>query len=69
MRKQNRIVKAINASAGRFFGLTTKQGEILNAQFVRQTPNYVIVRDRNAGEQRKFAKTSLAGFSLGATRI
>jgi len=69
MKKTNRIVKAINASRGRFFGLTTRQGETLNAQFVRETPQYVVVRDRNAQQTRKFAKTSLKKLSMGATQI
>lgn len=69
MSKTNRIVKAISASKGRFFGLTTRQGETINAQFVRQTPKYVVVRDRNAKELRKFAKTSLQTLSMGKTKI
>lgn len=69
MNKTNRIVKAISESKGRFFGLTTRQGETLNAQFVRETPNYVVVRDRNASQVRKFAKTSLKTLSMGATSI
>jgi hypothetical protein len=69
MSKTNRIVKAMNASKGRFFGLTTCQGETLNAQFVRETPRYVVVRDRNAQETRMFAKSSLKKFSMGSTKI
>lgn len=69
MRKTKQIVNAITASRGRFFGLTTRQGETLNAQFVRETPRYVVVRDRNAQENRKFAKTSLQKLSMGATQI
>lgn len=69
MKKTNQIVKAISASRGRFFGLTTRQGETINAQFVRETPRYVVVRDRNAQETRKFAKTSLRKLSMGATQI
>lgn len=69
MRKTNRIVKAISASRGRFFGLTTRQGETLNAQFIRETPQYVVVRDRNAQKIRKFAKSSLHKLSMGATKI
>ena len=69
MKKTNRIVKAISASRGRFFGLTTRQGETLNAQFVRETPQYVVVRDRNAQQTRKFAKASLKKLSMGATQI
>jgi hypothetical protein len=68
-RKTKNIVKAISASRGRFFGLTTRQGETVNAQFVRETPSYVIVRDRNAKVTRKFAKTSLQKLSMGDTQI
>ena len=69
MKKTNRIVKAISASRGRFFGLTTRQGETQNAQFVRETPQYVVVRDRNSRQVRKFAKSSLQKLSMGATQI
>jgi hypothetical protein len=69
MRKVNNIVKAMTSSRGRFFGLTTKQGETLNAQFVTETPKYVVVRDRNAQETRKLAKTSLKSLSMGSTKI
>ena len=68
-KKTKNIVNAISASRGRFFGLTTRQGETLNAQFVRETPSYVIVRDRNAKTTRKFAKTSLQKLSMGQTQI
>jgi len=67
--KTNSIVEAIGQSRGRFFGMTTRQGETINAQFVSQTPRYVIVRDRNASEIRKFAKTSLETVSMGKVRI
>lgn len=69
MRKQKQLVNAIANSRGRFFGLRTRQGENLNAQFVRETPCYVIVRDRNKAETRKFAKTSLSRVSMGATQV
>jgi hypothetical protein len=69
MRKVNNIVKAMTSSRGRFFGLTTKQGETLNAQFVTETPKYVVVRDRNAQETRKLAKTSLKSLSMGSVKI
>ena len=68
-RKTKRIAKAISASGGRFFGLTTRQGETLNAQFVREPPKYVIVRDRNAQLVRKFSKDSLQKLSMGSTQI
>ena len=69
MSKTNHIVKAMSVSRGRFFGLTTKQGETLNAQFVNETPQYVVVRDRNAQETRKLAKTSLKSISMGSVKI
>ena len=59
----------MSVSRGRFFGMTTKQGETLNAQFVNETPRYVVVRDRNAKEIRKFAKTSLKSLSMGSLKI
>lgn len=56
-------------SQGRFFGLYTKQGEVLNAQFQRETNNYVNVYDRNEKRYRKFAKTSLKGVKIQACII
>jgi len=69
MRKVNRIVKAMKSSKGRFFGLQIKNGDQFNAQFVKETPKYVVIHDRNAKERRKFAKTSLSGINLGEVRI
>lgn len=62
--KQNKIMKAIRNSKGRFFGLYTKAGESLNAQFVAESPQYVTVYDRNAKNKRKFAKTSINALKL-----
>jgi len=67
--QQNKIVKAIRNSKGRFFGLYTKAGEALNAQFVAESPQYVTVFDRNARTKRKFAKTSLNGLRLQGSKI
>jgi hypothetical protein len=67
--KQNKIMKAIRNSKGRFFGLYTKSGEALNAQFVAESPQYVTVFDRNAKTKRKFAKTSLNGLRLQGSKI
>ena len=67
--KQNKIMKAIRGSKGRFFGLYTKSGEALNAQFVSESPSYVTVYDRNAKDQRKLAKTSLRGLKLREIKI
>ena len=69
MSKTNRIVKNMKSSGGRFFGLRTKNGLSYNAQFVSESSKYVTIRDRNAGKQRKFAKTSLAGLKLGELSI
>jgi hypothetical protein len=67
--KINKIMKAIRTSKGRFFGLYTKAGEALNAQFVSESPSYVTVYDRNAKNKRKFAKTSLNGLKLQGSKI
>lgn len=64
MEKNNQIVDIMKQSRGRFFGLNTKQGETLNAQFVKETPYYVVVRDRNSQRVRKFAKRSLKNISI-----
>ena len=47
-RVNNRVMKAIRNSKGRFFGLYTAQGESVNAQLMSETDNYVRVYDRNA---------------------
>jgi len=67
--KQNKIVKAILGSKGRFFGLYTKTGEAINAQFSKETPSYITVYDRNHNRYRKLAKTSLTGLRLGGHKI
>lgn len=67
--QQNKIMKAIRSSKGRFFGLYTKTGEALNAQFVSESSQYVTVYDRNAKDRRKFAKTSLSGLKLSDVKI
>ena len=69
MRKVKRIVNTMKKSGGRFFGLRTKDGSSYNAQFVKETPSYVVIHDRNAGERRKFAKTSLTGWNMGEVKI
>ena len=69
MRKVNRIVNTMKQSGGRFFGLRTKSGGSYNAQFVNETPRYVVIHDRNAGTRRKFAKTSLTGLKMGSVSI
>lgn len=63
-RVNNRVMKAIRNSKGRFFGLYTAQGESVNAQLMSETDNYVRVYDRNAGTNRKLAKTSICGVRL-----
>ena len=63
-RVNTRVMKAIRNTRGRFFGLYTTQGEAMNAQLMGETDNYVQVYDRNAGENRKLAKTSISGVRL-----
>ena len=50
----------IRNSKGRFFGLKTTAGEVMNAQFRNETDMYVRVYDRNNMRNRKLAKTSIA---------
>lgn len=69
MKNNNQIVEAMKLSRGRFFGLSTKQGETLNAQFVKETPFYVVIKDRNAQRVRKFAKTSLKNVSINGLLV
>ena len=65
MNKANkRVMKAIRSSKGRFFGMYTSQGESVNAQLMGETDNYVKGYDRNAGVNRKLAKTSICGVRL-----
>lgn len=68
-RTQNQIMKAIRSSKGRFFGLYTKAGNAINAQFVSETPSYINVYDRNQKSNKKLAKTSLKGLRLEGKRI
>ena len=57
-------MRAIRNTRGRFFGLYTTQGEAMNAKLMGETDKYVQVYDRNAGENRKLAKTSICGVRL-----
>ena len=62
MKKVNtRVISAIRNTKGRFSGLYTSNGEVLNAKLKSETNNYVNVYDRNAGVNRKFAKNNIAG--------
>lgn len=64
-RKQKIALNLIRSTRGRFFGLQTKQGETLNAQFRGETNSYIEVFDRNNSLIRRFAKTSLDKVSFG----
>lgn len=64
--KQKQAVKAIEESKGRFFGLYTKKGQVMNAQLVGSTPCYLRVYDRNSGIRSQIAKTSVASVKLGS---
>ncbi len=67
--KIGQIVSAMQNSKGRYFGLTTKTGEVLNAQFRNATQSTVTVYDRNSGCNRRFLKSSLSGYSMGGVFI
>jgi len=64
-RKQMTALRSIRESKGRFFGLYTTQGDVLNAQFINETASYIHVYDRNRQTRRKLAKSSVASVNLG----
>ena len=68
-RVNTKVIKAIRSTKGRFFGLYTTQGEAFNAQLMSETDNYVNVYDRNAGVDRKLAKTSICGVRLAQQKF
>lgn len=57
----NNIENTIKSTKGRFFTLSTKQGERFNAQARSMTKCYVTVFDRNKNRLRRLAKTSVVG--------
>jgi hypothetical protein len=59
----NNVNKIVN-SKGRFFGLTTGDGRVMNAQFRGETPSYIKVWDRNANNEVKLAKTNIVKVTL-----
>lgn len=65
----NKLNNTLSGLRGRFFGITTNKGEVLNAQLIRQTPKYIEVWDRNTFSSRLFAKTSIDSISVGGKRI
>lgn len=58
-------LNAIRQSKGRFFGLYTTRGEVMNARFLGETDSYIRVFDRNNGVDRKLAKTSIKTANIG----
>lgn len=60
--KQNKKTSAVDAmkqAKGRFFGLYLKNGEVINAQFRRETPQKVSIYDRNNGRERLINKSGI----------
>lgn len=57
----NNIENTLKSTRGRFFTLSTKQGERFNAQARGMTAKYVTVFDRNKNRIRRLAKTSVIG--------
>jgi hypothetical protein len=66
---KDKIVNVMRSSRGRYFGLTTVQGNQVNARFINETPHYVRVYDRNTDRKLTIAKTSLAGIRYDKTAI
>jgi hypothetical protein len=61
---QNVITNIIRNSSGRFFGLETTNGSVLNARFVKETPTYFVVHDRNSDETRHIAKSKVSSVTF-----
>lgn len=57
--QQQKLVSQMAQSKGRFFGIQTKTGEKINAQFRSLSPQYITVYDRNAKRNRKLKHTSV----------
>lgn len=61
----NKKVKAIESSKGRFFGLETKKGDRHNARLLGSTDHYLNLYDRNADRRFKVAKSNVKSVTLG----
>jgi hypothetical protein len=64
-KQQVGTLNSIRQSKGRFFGLYTTSGEVMNAQFLGETDSFIRVYDRNNGVERKLAKTSIKSANVG----
>lgn len=60
----NNIETTLNETRGRFFTLTTKRGEVFNAQKRGMTNKFVTVYDRNNDCLRRVAKNNIASIGL-----
>ena len=59
----NTALNVIRNSAGRYFGLETKN-ETINARYIGESIATIVVEDRNAGEVRRIAKSSITSVSF-----
>lgn len=64
MNTNSNLFTRIANSRGRFFGLSLKNGETLNAQYRNQTNSYLTVFDRTSRTTRKFRKTSVVAATV-----
>jgi hypothetical protein len=64
-KQQVGTLNSIRQSKGRFFGLYTTSGEVMNAQFLGETNSFIRVYDRNNRVERKLAKTSIKSANIG----
>ena len=65
--KQKSAVDAMKQTKGRFFGLYLKSGESINAQFSRETPEKVVIYDRNNSRDRIINKSSINSVYTNST--
>ena len=65
----SKMLNAIRETKGRFFGIYTKQGEVINAQYTNESSNYIQIYDRNQKARRRLAKASLLGVRISEQTI
>lgn len=65
--RSNSALNTIRRTNGRFFGLETST-EVINARLVEFGPSLVTVEDRNAGRNRRFAKSQVKAVTFQGRR-
>jgi hypothetical protein len=68
--KMKLMTETLNSTKGRFFGITTTQGDKVNAQLRGISNCYVTIYDRSSKTERKINKNSVASITTqGETQM